>query len=81
MKKLIILISAVSGLAAFAVTAADLGANPVNVSTAAPVAPQKAFEPSIRHILMPPEQTGSCERANWPHIPAECLERVPTSGA
>ncbi len=82
MKKLVTLILALSGMAAFAVTAADFRVKPFLVSTAAqgPIITQAVAQPSLRHILLPDGQTSSCKDANWPYISVQCLERETDSG-
>ncbi|PWW01650.1 hypothetical protein DFR52_102313 [Hoeflea marina] len=79
MKKLATLILALSGMAAFAVAAADSHTSPVLIQTAATATPSMQPQSSVRRILMPASQSVSCKRATWPYIPDECLERVPAS--
>ncbi len=82
MKTLFTLILALSGMISFAVVAADVRAESLVVSTAAqgPMVNPQAFAGfSIRHILMPHGQTSNCKDANWPYIPVQCLEPLPTS--
>jgi|GEM_PF-2937529 len=81
MKPLVTLILSLSGIVAFAVAAEDVKAETL-IATAVdrgPVVTPGVPHIAIRRILMPDRQSTSCNDANWPYIPARCLERIPTS--